>query len=111
MFDPAFDRTLSYRLASAYDCWGKRRSLRRGTQNGIWFLDATEIDEPASDQPPVDPGGSRQAYVAIGLSWRAVPQQKEVGLHGSPVSGCSAGRPIRRNARIPDSRRDAEPDL
>jgi hypothetical protein len=46
MSDPAFERTLSYRLSAAYDCWGHRRTLRRGTHNGIWFLDTTEIAEP-----------------------------------------------------------------
>ena len=46
MFDPSFERTLSYRLSAAYDCWGHRRSLRRGTRHGIWFLDPTALDEP-----------------------------------------------------------------
>lgn len=64
MFDPAFDRTLSYRLSSAYDCWGNRRSLRRGTRNGIWFLDSTGIQEPATDEPPVDLCGSRERQLA-----------------------------------------------
>ncbi len=52
MADPALDRTLAYRLAEAYDCWGNRRSLRRGTQHGIWFIDATGIDESVSNGSP-----------------------------------------------------------
>ena len=54
MFDPAFDRTLSYRLSSAYDLWGHRRSLRRGIHDGMWFLDPTGIDEPRREDPPND---------------------------------------------------------
>jgi hypothetical protein len=64
MPDPTFDRTLSYRLSAAYDCWGHRRSLRRGTQNGIWFLDSSGIDEPAAAEPPVDLGSSRERRLA-----------------------------------------------
>lgn len=54
MLDSAFDRTLTYRLSSAYDCWGNRRSRRRGTQNGIWFIDSSRIDEPVVDAPLLD---------------------------------------------------------
>ena len=64
MFDPAFDRTLSYRLSSAYGCWGHRRSLRRGTRNGIWFLDATTIDEPLNPESRVDSTAPRQDQLA-----------------------------------------------
>lgn len=64
MFDAAFDRTLSYRLSSAYDYWGHRRSLRRGTRNGIWFLDATAIDEPLNPEPQADPLESMQDQLA-----------------------------------------------
>lgn len=64
MLDSSFDRTLAYRLLSAYDCWGNRRSLRRGTRNGIWFLDATGIDEPAVQDQPVDPGAAREQGLA-----------------------------------------------
>ncbi|MFA5910307.1 MAG: hypothetical protein WC815_16115 [Vicinamibacterales bacterium] len=60
MFDSAFDRTLSYRLSAAYDCWGNRRSLRRGTRNGIWFIDASAIDQPATEAQPVDPDPARE---------------------------------------------------
>ena len=59
MLDSAFDRTLTYRLSSAYDCWGSRRSLRRGTQNGLWFIDVSGIDEPGVDAPPVDHDAAR----------------------------------------------------
>jgi len=64
MFDSAFDRTLTYRLASAYDCWGHRRPLRRGTRNGIWFVDASGIDEPAGEARSVDPGPARERGLA-----------------------------------------------
>lgn len=64
MLDSSFDRILAYRLSSAYDCWGNRRSLRRGTRNGIWFLDATGIDEPAVEDRPVDPGAEREQALA-----------------------------------------------
>ena len=59
MFDSAFDRTLTYRLSSAYDCWGNRRTLRRGTHNGIWFIDASGIDEPTVEAPRIDPDAAR----------------------------------------------------
>jgi len=64
MLDSAFDRTLTYRLSSAYDCWGNRRSLRRGTQNGIWFIDASRIDEPVVDAPPAEDGAARVRRLA-----------------------------------------------
>ena len=38
----------TYRLSAAYDCWGIRRSLRRGSRNGLWFLDATCLGEPVT---------------------------------------------------------------
>lgn len=60
MSDSSFDRTLSYRLSAAYDCWGNRRSLRRGIQHGIWFLDPVGIDEPAAEAAPADSDGYRQ---------------------------------------------------
>lgn len=59
MFDSALDRKLTYRLSAAYDCWGHRRSLRRGTQNGIWFIDATGIDLPDIETAPVDNDAAR----------------------------------------------------
>jgi hypothetical protein len=48
MFDSPAERSLVYRLAVAYDCWGQRRAVRHGSRNGIWFLDPTGLDEPAS---------------------------------------------------------------
>lgn len=65
MFDQSLDRTLSYRLASAYDCWGRRRTLRSGIQHGTWFLDARDIDEPASEDVPVDTGPAREDWLAV----------------------------------------------
>lgn len=64
MLDSTLDRTLTYRLSAAYDCWGNRRSLRRGTQNGIWFIDASGINEPAIDAPPIDRGAARARDLA-----------------------------------------------
>lgn len=49
MFDSALDRTLSYRLASAFDCWGHRRRLRCGSRGGIWFMDASALDAPRDE--------------------------------------------------------------
>lgn len=51
MFDPCGERTLSYRLAAAYDCWGHRRPLRCGSRGGIWFIDAGTLGEPCADEP------------------------------------------------------------
>jgi len=59
MFDSAFDRTLTFRLSVAYDCWGNLRTLRRGTQNGIWFIDATTIDRPDTESVPDDRDAAR----------------------------------------------------
>ena len=53
MFDSPAERTLTYRLASAHDCWGHRRPLRWGMRHGVWFLDATGLDEQAPDDIPV----------------------------------------------------------
>ena len=64
MFDPSFDRILSYRLSSAYDCWGHRRSLRRGIQHGIWFLDPTGIDEPPALDTQIDTSSTREQRLA-----------------------------------------------
>jgi hypothetical protein len=71
MSDPAFERTLSYRLSAAYDCWGNRRTLRRGVQNGIWFLDARAIDEPAATEYEIDAAAERpQQLTALTSSGR-----------------------------------------
>ncbi len=45
MSDSPAERVLTYRLAAAYDCWGRRRDLRCGTRNGIWFIDPTALNE------------------------------------------------------------------
>lgn len=63
-------RTLTYRLASAYDCWGRRRSLRRGSRNGIWFLDARGLDEPPVDDVPVSDCTREQALAGLAASGR-----------------------------------------
>jgi len=63
MSDPAFERTLSFRLSTAYDCWGSRRPLRRGVQNGIWFLDATALDQPAANECEHDSAGERAQHL------------------------------------------------
>lgn len=59
MFDSSFDRTLSCRLASAHDCWGKRRLLRCGVRNHVWFLDAAGLDEQPDLNTPADPTPAR----------------------------------------------------
>lgn len=51
MFDAPFDRTLTFRLSAAADCWGRRRMLRRGIRNGVWFIDGAGLDEPQPDDP------------------------------------------------------------
>ncbi len=50
MFDSPAERFLLYRLAAAYDCWGRRRTVRRGSRNGVWFLDPTGLDQPAVEE-------------------------------------------------------------
>lgn len=56
MFDASFDRTLTFRLSAAADCWGRRRSLRRGIRNGVWFIDGAALDEPEpADQTEAEP--------------------------------------------------------
>ena len=74
MFDPAAERTLTYRLASAYDCWGRRRSLRRGTRNGIWFIDATGLDRPQiDDEAPVSVSTRERQMAEFVASGRFTP--------------------------------------
>lgn len=68
MFDSAFDRKLTYRLSTAYDCWGHRRALRRGTQNGIWFIDAGGLDLPDTEASPVDSDAAREEGLATLVS-------------------------------------------
>ena len=57
------DRILTYRLSAAYDCWGSRRSLRRGSHNGLWFVDAAELDEPAPAEPLTDSSSDRECIL------------------------------------------------
>ena len=52
MFDSAFERLLSVRLARAYDCWNSIRSLRIGARHGIWYVDATSFEEPVQVEEP-----------------------------------------------------------
>lgn len=58
MFDSAFERLLSVRLARAYDCWNSIRSLRIGARHGIWYVDATAFGEPV---PVEEPNAQREA--------------------------------------------------
>lgn len=70
MFDSPAERTLTYRLASTHDCWGHRRSLRWGTRHGIWFLDATGLDEPPPDEAPVSTSSREQGLATLASSGR-----------------------------------------
>lgn len=91
MLDSAFDRTLTYRLSSAYDCWGNRRSLRRGTQNGIWFIDASRIDEPVVDAPPAEDGTARVRRLAEFQSSGRFTALELATLHALIVDRLSIG--------------------
>jgi len=51
MFDSSLDRTLSWRLGLVYDYTGARRTVRRGTRNGIWFLDPSSLGDVPVDEP------------------------------------------------------------
>lgn len=74
MFDSPAERILTYRLASAYDCWGRRRPLRRGTRNGIWFIDATGLDRPQiDDDVPVSISTREQQMATFVASGRFTP--------------------------------------
>lgn len=91
MLDSAFDRTLTYRLSSAYDCWGSRRSLRRGTRNGLWFVDVSGIDEPVVDAPHVDRGAARiRGFVELQSSGRFTATELAT-LHALIVERASIG--------------------
>ncbi len=59
MLDSSLDRFLSFRLAIAADCWGRRRSLKSGTRNGIWFVTSGEFDQPLQDDAIADPAEDR----------------------------------------------------
>lgn len=59
------DRVLAYRLGSAYDCWGRRRSLRRGIQNGIWIVDGSGLEVPAHDDDPSTESVSREVRLDL----------------------------------------------
>jgi len=65
MFDSTLDRKLTYRLSSAYDCWGQRRTLRRGTQNSIWFIDGSGLDVPSVETEPADQDDARTDRLAV----------------------------------------------
>ena len=65
MFDSTLDRKLTYRLSSAYDCWGQRRTLRRGTQNSIWFIDGSGLDVPSVETEPADHDDARTDRLAV----------------------------------------------
>ena len=73
MFDSPAERTLTYRLASAHDCWGHRRSLRWGTRHGIWFLDATGLDEQPPDDIPVSTSSREHRLAELASSGRFTP--------------------------------------
>ncbi len=70
MFDSSTERTLTYRHASAHDCWGHRRPLRWGTRHGIWFLDATGLDEPPPDEAPPSTSLREQGLATLASSGR-----------------------------------------
>jgi hypothetical protein len=70
MFDSPAERTLSYRLAAAYDCWGHRRELRCGTRGGVWFLDARALAEQRTDAPEIDADTRCQQLAALIASGR-----------------------------------------
>jgi len=91
MLDSTLDRTLTYRLSSAYDCWGNRRSLRRGTQNGIWFIDASRIDEPAVDAPPAEDDAARVRRLAEFQSSGRFTAVELATLHALIVDRLSIG--------------------
>lgn len=97
MFDSAVDRTLTYRLSSAYDCWGHRRWLRRGTQNGIWFLDASSIDEPPVEAQPVDSGAARVRGLAEFRSSGRFTAIELATLHALIVERLSIGEIAERH--------------
>ena len=70
MFDSPAERTLTYRLGAAYDCWGHRRIIRWGKRNAIWFIHPTGLDEPTVEprDEPVPTREQRLAeFVASGL--------------------------------------------
>lgn len=75
MFDSPAERILTYRLASVHDCWGHRRSLRSGTRGGVWFLDATGLDEQGPEPLPVDDDTRPQQLAAMVASGRFTPTE------------------------------------
>lgn len=75
MFDSPAERTLTYRLATAYDCWGHRRPLRHGVRNGIWFLDATELDLPPGDAAQAPACDREQTLAALAATGRFTPTE------------------------------------
>ena len=75
MFDSPAERTLTYRLASAYDCWGRRRSLRWASRGGVWFLDATELDQQLPEPVPATADTRQQRLAAIVASGLFTPTE------------------------------------
>lgn len=63
MLDSSLDRFLAFRLSTAADCWGRRRSLRSGTRNGIWFVTPSGFDQPLEDDALADPAENRAAIL------------------------------------------------
>jgi hypothetical protein len=54
--DGRSERTLTYRLSSAYDCWGHRRTLRTARRHGLWHLGVEDFDMPSDAASPDDDG-------------------------------------------------------
>jgi hypothetical protein len=75
MFDSPADRTLTYRLSAAYDCWGQRRALRHGVRNGIWFLDPTGLDEPPATDAEAQVCDREQKLADFHSSGRFTPTE------------------------------------
>lgn len=71
MLDSSLDRVLAFRLATAADCWGRRRSLKSGTRNGIWFITSDSFDQPLPDNDAPEPAEDRaailQRFIASGF--------------------------------------------
>ena len=73
MFDSPAERTLTYRLNVAYDCWGHRRTLRCGTRGGIWFLDAGRLDERPREDVPAEADTRGRQLAALVASGKFTP--------------------------------------
>lgn len=64
MLDSLTERSLTYRLGAAYDCWGHRRALKHGVRNGIWFLDPIGLGERLPEEAAADTVSDRERKLA-----------------------------------------------